>query len=50
MLVAGAVSVIANGFPYKLGLLVAVFADMLAAMATEAVLEKRKSGRKARHG
>ena len=46
VLVAGAVSVLAYGFPYKLGLLAAVFAGMLAAMATEAMLEKRK----ARHG
>lgn len=46
VLVAGAVSVLAYGFPYKLGLLAAVLAGMLAAMATEAMIEKRK----ARHG
>lgn len=46
VLVAGAVSVLAYGFPYKLGLLAAVFAGMLAAMAAEAMIEKRK----ARHG
>jgi predicted branched-subunit amino acid permease len=43
VLVAGAVSVLANGFPYKLGLLAAVLAGMLAAMATEALLERRKA-------
>ena len=46
VVVAGALSVAAHGLPYKLGLLVAVFAGMLAAMATESILEKRK----ARHG
>jgi predicted branched-subunit amino acid permease len=46
VLVAGPVAVLANGFPYKLGLLAAVFAGMLAAMTAESILEKRK----ARHG
>lgn len=44
VLVAAAVSVLAYGFPYKLGLLAAVVAGMLAAMALEAVVEKRKVG------
>lgn len=42
VLVAGAVAVLANGFPYKLGLLAAVFAGMLTAMAVERLIEKRK--------
>jgi len=42
VLVAGAVSVLAYGFPYKLGLLAAVLAGMLAAMALEAMIERRK--------
>jgi len=46
VLVAGPVAVLANGFPYKLGLLAAVFAGMLAALTAESILEKRK----ARHG
>ena len=46
VLVAGAVSVMAYGLPYKLGLLAAVVAGMLAAIATESLIEKRK----ARHG
>jgi len=46
VLVAGAVAVLAYGFPYKLGLLVAVFAGMLAALATEKLIHKKK----ARHG
>jgi predicted branched-subunit amino acid permease len=46
VLVAGAVSVAAYGFPYKLGLLVAVIVGMLAALAAESVIEKRKG----RHG
>jgi predicted branched-subunit amino acid permease len=46
VLVAGAVAVLANNFPYKLGLLAAVFAGMLTAMAVESVLERRKG----RHG
>ena len=46
VLVAGAVAVLANGFPYKLGLLVAVVAGMVAALVTEKLTEKRK----ARHG
>jgi predicted branched-subunit amino acid permease len=46
VLVAGAVSVAAYGFPYKLGLLVAVVAGMLAALAAESLIEKRKG----RHG
>jgi predicted branched-subunit amino acid permease len=46
VLVAGPVAVLANGFPYKLGLLAAVLAGMLAAMTAESILDKRK----ARHG
>jgi predicted branched-subunit amino acid permease len=46
VLVAGPVAVLANGFPYKLGLLAAVLAGMLAALTAESFLEKRK----ARHG
>jgi len=46
VIVAAAVSVAASRLPYKLGLLAAVLAGMLAAMATESLLEKRK----ARHG
>ena len=46
VLVAGAVAVLANGFPYKLGLLVAVVAGMVAALVAEKLTEKRK----ARHG
>ena len=46
VLVAGAVAVAANGFPYKLGLLVAVVVGMLAALATEKLIEKKK----VRHG
>ena len=42
VLVAGAVSVLANGFPYKLGLLAAVGAGMLTAMAVEGIFSKRK--------
>ena len=43
VLVAAAVSVLAYGFPYKLGLLAAVLAGMLVAMAAEALLERRKA-------
>jgi len=43
VLVAGAVAVLANGFPYKLGLLVAVFAGMLAALAAEKLIHKKKA-------
>lgn len=46
VLVASAVAVLANGFPYKLGLLVAVVAGMVAALVAEKLTEKRK----ARHG
>jgi len=46
VLVAGAVAVLAHGFPYKLGLLVAVVVGMLAALATEKLIEKKK----VRHG
>jgi len=46
VIVAAAVSVAASSLPYKLGLLAAVLAGMLAAMATESLLEKRK----VRHG
>ena len=43
VLVAGTIAVLANGFPYKLGLLAAVFAGMLSAMAAESIIEKRKA-------
>lgn len=46
VLVAGAVAVLANGLPYKLGLLVAVLAGMASAMAVEDTLNRRK----VRHG
>ena len=46
VVVAGAVSVAAVGLPYKLGLLAAVVAGMLAAMTTESFIERRKG----RHG
>jgi len=46
VVMAGVVSVAAYGFPYKLGLLAAVVAGMLAALAAEGLIEKRK----ARHG
>jgi len=46
VLVAGTVAVLAYGFPYKLGLLVAVVAGMLAALAAENILQRRKG----RHG
>ena len=42
VLVAGAVAVAAAGLPYKLGLLAAVAAGMLAAMAVAEVLERLK--------
>jgi predicted branched-subunit amino acid permease len=42
VLVAGAVAVAAFGLPYKLGLLVAVLAGMLTAMAVEETLEHFK--------
>ena len=42
VLVAGAVAVAAAGLPYKLGLLVAVAAGMLAAMAVAETLERVK--------
>ena len=48
--VAGVVSVAAYGFPYKLGLLVAVVAGMLVALAAEGLLANRENKRKARHG
>jgi len=50
VLVAGAVAVLANGFPYKLGLLVAVVIGMLAALATEKLIAYRTKKRKAPHG
>jgi predicted branched-subunit amino acid permease len=40
--VAGAVSVLAAGLPYKLGLLAAVLVGMLTAMVVEETLERRK--------
>jgi predicted branched-subunit amino acid permease len=42
VLVAGAVAVAAFGLPYKLGLLVAVLAGMVTAMAVEETLERFK--------
>jgi predicted branched-subunit amino acid permease len=42
VLVAGAVAVAAFGLPYKLGLLAAVLAGMLTAMAVEETLERFK--------
>ncbi|MFC4932439.1 AzlC family ABC transporter permease [Massilia sp. GCM10023247] len=42
VLVAGAVAVLANGFPYKLGLLAAVFAGMLSAMTVEGLIAKKR--------
>jgi predicted branched-subunit amino acid permease len=42
VLVAGLVAVLANGLPYKLGLLVAVLVGMLSAMLVEETMEKRK--------
>ena len=42
VLVAGATAVLANGLPYKLGLLAAVVVGMLTAMVVEETLEKRK--------
>ena len=49
VLVAGAVAVLANGFPYKLGLLAAVFAGMLTAMAVEGLIDKQRTKRKGGH-
>jgi predicted branched-subunit amino acid permease len=46
VLVAAAVSVLAHGLPYKLGLLLAVLVGMLTAMACEETLARRK----VRHG
>ena len=43
VLVSGAVAVAAFRLPYKLGLLVAVLAGMLSAMAVEELTEKWKS-------
>jgi predicted branched-subunit amino acid permease len=45
VLVAGAVAVGAFGLPYKLGLLAAVLAGMLSAMAVEETLERFKGSR-----
>ncbi|MDB5961361.1 MAG: Branched-chain amino acid transporter AzlC [Massilia sp.] len=47
IVVAGAVSVLAFGWPYKLGLLAAVVAGMLTAMAVEGAAERFKTGIKA---
>ncbi|WP_020651841.1 AzlC family ABC transporter permease [Massilia niastensis] len=44
--VAGVVAVLANGLPYKLGLLIAVVAGMVSAMLVEETFAKRK----VRHG
>jgi len=41
--VAGVTAVLAHGLPYKLGLLAAVLAGMLTAMAYEETMEKRKA-------
>nr|WP_091666058.1 AzlC family ABC transporter permease [Massilia sp. PDC64] len=46
VLVAGVVSVLAHGLPYKLGLLVAVLVGMVTAIAIEETQERRK----VRHG
>jgi predicted branched-subunit amino acid permease len=46
VLVAGIVSVLAHGLPYKLGLLVAVLVGMITAIAIEETQERRK----VRHG
>ena len=43
VLVAGVTAVLAHGLPYKLGLLAAVLAGMLTAMAYEETMEKRKA-------
>jgi predicted branched-subunit amino acid permease len=45
VLVAGAVAVWAHDLPYKLGLLLAVAVGMLAAIAVEEALDKRKARR-----
>ncbi len=45
VLVAGAVSVLAAGLPYKLGLLAAVLVGMLTAMAVEEIGDKLAAGR-----
>ncbi|RJF97892.1 AzlC family ABC transporter permease [Noviherbaspirillum saxi] len=42
VVVAGAVAVAAAGLPYKLGLLVAVIVGMMAAMAVDTVLDRKK--------
>ena len=47
VLVAGTVGVLTYGFPYKLGLLVAVVAGMASAMAFDDMLSRR---RRTRHG
>jgi predicted branched-subunit amino acid permease len=41
VIVAGAAAVLANGLPYRLGLLVAVLLGMAAAMAADTVLERK---------
>ncbi len=45
VLVAAALSVLTVHWPYRLGLLLAVVAGMLAAMAVDRVAERRKAGR-----
>jgi predicted branched-subunit amino acid permease len=49
VLVAGTVAVLGNGLPYKLGLLAAVFAGMLTAMAAEGIIEKKRAKGRAGH-
>jgi predicted branched-subunit amino acid permease len=50
VVVALAVSVLAYGLPYKLGLLLAVVVGMLTAMTVEETFDKRSAKRKAKHG
>lgn len=45
VVVAATVAVAASGLPYRLGLLVGVIAGMVAAMAVDGLLEKRKGKR-----
>ena len=50
VLVAGVTAVAAHGLPYKLGLLAAVVAGMLTAMAFEETMEKRNRRSRIGHG